>query len=131
MKGRSRWRYSLSSSSSGLRGQKKNHGKRIKRGKRIFHVQSDAFAAYEAKVLWQLRQKWRAAAIDRTVRVYATFYRDALVGDLIGYMQGLADILQKGRVLVDDKLIVSWDGTRMMKDARHPRVFVEISTESA
>lgn len=60
------------------------------------------------------------------VEVRATFFRDALRGDLCGYMQALGDILQGG-VIADDEQIKSWDGTRLAKDATRPRVEVELT----
>lgn len=61
------------------------------------------------------------------VNCAATFYRKTAVGDAVGYMQGLADLLQDGGILVNDKLIVSWNGTRMDKDAAKPRVEVVLT----
>jgi len=62
--------------------------------------------------------------IDFAVNCRALFYRDANQGDAVGYYQGLADVLEKGRVVKDDKWIVSWDGSRLAKDAASPRVEV-------
>jgi Holliday junction resolvase RusA-like endonuclease len=58
----------------------------------------------------------------RPVCCCARFYRDADRGDLVGYQQGLADLLEKRGVLKNDRQIVSWDGSRLLKDATHPRV---------
>lgn len=69
---------------------------------------------------------WQSIALMQPVRSIvncrALFYRDANRGDAVGYYQGLADLLQKRTVIVDDKQIVSWDGSRLLKDAAHPRV---------
>lgn len=62
--------------------------------------------------------------IDFEVNCRALFYRDANQGDAVGYYQGLADVLEKGQVVKDDKWIVSWDGSRLCKDAASPRVEV-------
>ena len=56
----------------------------------------------------------------------ALFYRDADRGDLIGYMQGLADLLENCGILANDRQIISWDGSRLLKDAAHPRVEVTL-----
>jgi Holliday junction resolvase RusA-like endonuclease len=66
------------------------------------------------------------AAEARPVSVRATFYRDANRGDLIGYMQALADALEIAGVVENDRLIVSWDGTRMLVDRSVPRVELTI-----
>jgi len=60
--------------------------------------------------------------INWPVNCEATFYRDAKRGDAVGYYQGLADLLQKRRVIANDVLIESWDGSRLLKDAKNPRV---------
>jgi glycine/D-amino acid oxidase-like deaminating enzyme len=52
----------------------------------------------------------------------ALFYRDADRGDAVGYYQGVADLLEKRGILANDKHIVSWDGSRLLKDAARPRV---------
>lgn len=48
--------------------------------------------------------------------------RDADRGDLVGYLQGLADLLEKRGVVANDKWIQSWDGSRLAKDKANPRV---------
>ena len=48
--------------------------------------------------------------------------RDALRGDLLGYLDGIADALQEAGVVEDDKWILGWDGSRLDKDAAAPRV---------
>lgn len=68
------------------------------------------------------RQMAGRAPLTSAVHVQAMFFRDALRGDLVGYMTALADVLQDGGVIADDKQIVSWDGTRMTKDKKRPRV---------
>lgn len=78
------------------------------------------------------------------IAVRATFYRDRSSGDLLGYEQALADFLQEpiyrmdkktgkpkiardgAGVIRDDVQIVSWDGSRLMKDAANPRIEVAI-----
>jgi hypothetical protein len=40
----------------------------------------------------------------------------------VGYYQGLADLLESRGILANDKHIVSWDGSRLLKDAARPRV---------
>lgn len=62
--------------------------------------------------------------IPKTVKLNcrALFFRDANAGDAVGYYQGLADVLQEAGILQDDVSIVSWDGTRLTKDANDPRV---------
>jgi Holliday junction resolvase RusA-like endonuclease len=107
---------------------KKNSGEmwRPKQGGTRY-MPSPAYRRWEAAALPQLRIQWAGrAAITGPVNVRATFYREANVGDAVGYYQALADALEKAGVVENDKLIVSWDGTRMRKDAERPRIEFEI-----
>ena len=67
------------------------------------------------------------ATIERRVNVAATFYRDALRGDATGYYQALADLLQAAGIVANDVLCVSWDGSRLAKDAQRPRIEVVLT----
>jgi Holliday junction resolvase RusA-like endonuclease len=110
---------------------KKNHGKRVKRGKRVFSVSSDAHKLWEQKALWQLRQQRQLYVgwpLVEPVSVRAIVYREANVGDLVGYLQAIGDALEGAGILADDKWIASWDGSRLLKDAARPRVEIEIVT---
>ena len=112
---------------------KKNHGRRIwrknkKTGKKQpYHVPSLAHDLWFEKASWQMRQiiaaaSWRA--LDVGVHVKALFFREANVGDQNGYTQALGDLLERAGVIKNDRLIVSWDGTRLLKDAERPRIEV-------
>lgn len=57
----------------------------------------------------------------------AIFYRDANRGDAVGYYQWLADALESAGVLSNDKWIVQWDGSRLAKDAKRPRIEVTLT----
>lgn len=61
------------------------------------------------------------------IAVRALFFRDANRGDLVGYMQGLADLLEQRQILTNDRLIESWDGTRLLLDRERPRVELHIT----
>jgi hypothetical protein len=65
--------------------------------------------------------------LSSPVNVAATFYRQANTGDAVGYYQALADLLQTAQIVLDDKYIVAWDGSRMRKDARRPRIELVIT----
>lgn len=65
---------------------------------------------------------------DKPYNIAATFYRDARRGDAVGYYQGLADLLEKRRVISDDKFFVSWDGSRLEIDRENPRVVVRLTS---
>jgi len=63
-----------------------------------------------------------AYPIEGDVHVCATFYRQRAAGDLLGYEQGLADLLQDRKIVKNDRQIVDWDGSRLNKDKERPRV---------
>lgn len=65
-------------------------------------------------------------AVDYPVNCRAVICRQANIGDAVGYYQAIGDWLQAAGVVVDDKWIVSWDGSRMTKDAAAPRVEIEL-----
>lgn len=108
---------------------KKTHSRIVRVGKFTKILPSQAFCDWQRKVLAALRgpvARTPSLPIRYDVNCRAVFYRDAAVGDAVGYYQGLADILEVLQVVDDDKRIVSWDGSRLDKDARRPRVEVEL-----
>lgn len=64
------------------------------------------------------------------VNCKAYFYRHALVGDAVGFYQALADAMEEAGIVENDRLIVSWDGSRLLKDAANPRIEVTLETIS-
>lgn len=113
---------------------KKNHGRRIKRGRRIFHVPSQACTDWTGIAVLQLRSQlacvaWPAPTLQGPVNVRALFYRDANRGDAVGYYQALADALEAAGVVENDRLCVSWDGSRLLLDRARPRI--EVTLEPA
>lgn len=88
---------------------------------------SAAFEDFQAIVVPALRKAWGGRpSIAAPCRVAAVIYREALRGDLVGYLQALADLLQEAGVVADDKWITSWDGSRMDKSAERPRIELTI-----
>lgn len=103
---------------------KKNHGQIITVRGRPMMLPSPEYRAWEAGC-------GRASIFDRTappitwpVNCAAQIFRHANIGDAVGYYQAIADVLEVLGVVENDRLIVSWDGTRMLKDAADPRVEV-------
>lgn len=129
---------------------KKTSSRLVGLGKKCFacgkraHVKilpSEAFEVFEQTAVLQgmvLTGKIHALGqhlpIEGPVHVKALFYRDANRGDLTGYEQALADVLQaptnrrKGiGIIRDDVQIKSWDGTRLLVDRENPRIEIEIN----
>ena len=82
--------------------------------------------------------------LEGWLAVEAVVYRERDTGDLLGYLQALADWLQEPKanehgktirdgagIIHDDVQIRSWDGSRLMKDAACPRIEVSISVMAA
>lgn len=79
-----------------------------------------------------------ALPITGPVGVTALFFREANQGDLTGFMQAVADAIQTpverhGKqvrnglgIIEDDAQIVSWDGSRLLKDAANPRIELDV-----
>ena len=104
---------------------KKNHGTRLKIGKQIKTVPSAAWRSWRDVALLQIPKA--AELPEGRYNVRALFYRDAERGDAVGYYQGLADVLEEAGVVRDDAWLVAWDGSRLLKDPRDPRVELVIS----
>lgn len=111
---------------------KKNHGRRIKRGKRTYTIPSEAYETWNESAQLQFA-KIRAEAsirlpITENVNVRALFMRHADVGDAVGFYQAIADSMENAGILENDRQIVSWDGSRLLKDKDNPRIIVAVET---
>lgn len=92
-------------------------------------IPSRAFLAYQNAALWHLKQTLGHRDPIRTpCNVAAVFYRDANHGDATGFYQALADILEAAHVIENDRLIQTWDGSRLELDRANPRVELTITT---
>ena len=89
---------------------------------------SHAFADWNRSAQFHLAPVARAlkTAIAQPVNCRALIYRDALRGDAVGYYQALADALEEAGIIENDRLVVSWDGSRLLKDADNPRIEVTL-----
>ena len=101
---------------------KKNHGEIVMRGRYPKLLPSHPWR------LWCATCRIESVGdvpIGEPVNMAANFYRDANRGDLMGYIDGLADLLEKHGILENDKWIKSLDGCRLHVDKKNPRVDVE------
>lgn len=111
---------------------KKNHNVLATAGRRHVVLPSKPWRrwARDADIIFpdpRAHEAWYAnGPILCTVNCRALFYRDRATGDAVGFYQGLADLLEERGVLRNDKQIVSWDGSRLFKDAARPRVEVAL-----
>jgi len=109
----------------GIPRTKKNSGRIVPRGKRHIILPSEAWETWckaVAPVLRSTLNSYGLQPIAQPVNCRALFFRDAERGDAVGFYQGLADLLEHAGAVVNDKWIVTWDGSRLLKDAKRPRV---------
>jgi hypothetical protein len=113
---------------------KKNHGRIVQAGSRKKILPSKAFEKWNADAQVYLINVRRGifpeavwTAIKVPVNCRALFYREARCGDAVGYYQALADALQEGRIVQNDVLIESWDGSRILRDTKNPRIEVTLT----
>jgi Holliday junction resolvase RusA-like endonuclease len=109
---------------------KKNHA-RIVRNRATgqpFIIQGASAQGWEKTAVLQLKAQWRGRPpLGGPVHVAALVYRDRAVGDLINFLSSVSDALERAGVVCNDRQIVSWDGSRPLKDADRPRVEITIS----
>lgn len=73
----------------------------------------------------KLHRPW--IPVERLLNCAATFYRDGYWGDAVGFYQGLADLLESRGVILNDRQLVSWDGSRLLKDTVNPRTEIVLT----
>ena len=103
---------------------KKNSKRIIRAGKFPKLLPSKAYVRWEESFQQELfvqTMKKRVKATDKPVEVSATFYFKGPEPDLSGCMESLGDACE-GILWLDDKQIVSWDGSRKERDRKNPRV---------
>lgn len=95
---------------------------------------SAAFEAYEAVAVPVLKTQAKKQRIehpiDRPCQLWVSYYMPNRAGwpDLVGLMQATADLLEEAGILENDRLIVSWDFTRIADiDKDYPRTEIEVT----
>lgn len=103
---------------------KKNHGQRRMIGDQLKTLASEAWYAWvdALRRTAQLPPPGWSGPLTGPVNCAAVFYRDRASGDLVGYQQGLADVLEKLGAIENDAQIQGWDGSRLAVDTACPRV---------
>lgn len=109
---------------------KKNSG-RIMRSRtgRPFVMPSAAFKRWEQTAVLQLQSQRRSSpTMTEPVELTALIYRKRNTGDLDNHLAAVCDVLQKAKIIANDKLIASFGQSRLLKDAANPRVEVTLTT---
>jgi len=111
----------------------KSNSQRIFRGRagRPFVSQSAAYVAWERSALEQLACLLPIApATTVPVSLKAIFYRERRTGDLGNFLKALCDVIERSGLIENDRLIQSFDGSRLAWDKRNPRVEFEVAVFS-
>ncbi len=107
---------------------KKNHQRIVRRKDGSpFIMQAKTADAWAKHAVWQLRAQHIGQPPFRThVNLCARVYREKATGDLVNYLQAINDALEAAGVVENDRLIVGYDGCKMLKDRDNPRVELEL-----
>ena len=90
-------------------------------------IQSERYMEYEAACLWHLKNY--RVKFSGPVWVKARYWMPNRRGwpDLIGLLQATCDILEKARIIVNDRYVVKLDGSELVGvDKQNPRAEIEI-----
>lgn len=112
---------------------------KTKSGK-FFIIQSKQYRAYEKECLWQIKEQLIILSLQQRlpkpvlfpiigkIQLQALYYMpDRRRPDLLNLLQATADIVEKAKVIENDRDIVSFDGSRIMEVSKeNPRVEVYI-----
>ena len=98
-----------------------------------FIIQSKQYLAYEKDCLQQLKYLYCFPTITGQLSMKALYYMPTKARpDLLNLLQASADILEKAKVIENDKNIYSFDSSRIMGiDKHNPRVEIEIEEVNA
>ena len=98
-----------------------------KNGRR-FVIQSKQYLQYEKDCLWNIKAQYKGETITSKISLQVHYYMpDKRVPDLTNLLQATCDILEKSRVIDNDKNIISFDGSRIMGvDKANPRCEIKI-----
>lgn len=108
----------------------KKNSPRIFRSKRTgkpFVMPSKCAVDWTDSAILQIARQHVGRPIEAHVNVAALVYRKKSTGDLLNYLAAIHDALEAAGVVANDRLIVSVDGSRLLKDASSPRVELTIT----
>lgn len=98
-------------------------GKNTKR--RPLLVPSKAYKKWEAEARKAAALQWRGLPLVYHVAVKALIYYKGQQPDLSGALESVGDCLE-GLCWENDRLIMSWDGSRLIHDLKDPRTEVTV-----
>lgn len=117
---------------------KKNSSRVVKVGRFTKVLPSKAFCDWQDAALKEVIQTKFSLArfgvrlpITCGVQVRALVFREASIGDAVGFYQAIGDFLQEAGIIANDRQILNWDGSRLLVDRVRPRVEVDIIQAAA
>ena len=91
-------------------------------------MQSRQAMEWQDKAVLQLQSQTRGIIpCQDPCNLTARIYRDKNHGDLGNYLAAICDALEKAGVVVNDKWIQGFDGSRLHVDRKNPRVELELT----
>lgn len=93
---------------------------------RIGLIPSSAYQKWEKQAREELKIQWRRPPIATRLHIRAIAYIKGPMPDLSGVLESVGDCCE-GILFENDKLISSWDGSRVYRDKDNPRTELEIS----
>lgn len=95
----------------------------------VFLKASDRYAIWEKMAYMHILKSSKQTQFDFPVNLACQFYfvNHQYEPDTSNAIQGIEDLLQKAKVILDDKLIYSLDGTRKIFGARVDRIEVTLT----
>lgn len=109
----------------------KKNSLRIMRGRggTPFVAQSKQANAWEGTAALQLQARSHGLPgwVRGPVNLRARVYRERDTGDLGNYLAAVCDALQASGVVANDREILGFDGSRLLKDAKNPRVEITLT----
>lgn len=108
---------------------KKNHTRILRVRGRTVVAQAESHGVWANAAILQLRAKSHGlpAWVRGPVNMRAVVYRECDTGDLGNYLAAVCDALQASGVIANDREIRGFDGSRLAKDAKNPRVEISLS----
>lgn len=97
----------------------------VNKPSRAMILPSNAYKKWEAVARQHAAFQYPGEPITDRVAVTARIFYKGQRPDLSGCLESVGDCLE-GLVWGDDKLIESWDGSRLEKDNANPRTEVEV-----
>lgn len=83
--------------------------------------------SYAATICNRLKRQGVRLPITSPISIRALIYREKRIGDHCGFTQAVGDALKTMGIIVDDRIIDDWDGTRRLHDKAFPRLEIFIS----